>query len=87
MRKEGSRDQTHLHPVTKDHFGMGIPKCLSCGGLLSVVLTDKKGLKKTVRYPVQWTRADSQNKTVESPSLFFILFSSKHFPLFSYSVC
>lgn len=53
MRKESSRDLAHLPPVTKDHFGMGLPKCLRCGGLLNVALTDKRSLKMTGVYRVQ----------------------------------
>lgn len=42
MRKEGFIDLAHLHPVKKDHFGVTLPKCLSCGGLINVVLSDQK---------------------------------------------
>lgn len=77
MRREGSRDLAHLHPVKKDNFGVGLPKCLSCGRFLSVVLTDKKNLRMTVMYPGQWTREDSQNKTVKSPSVFLFFCPQK----------
>lgn len=87
MRKEGFINLAHLHPVKKDHFGVTFPKCLSCGGLINVVLSDQKSLKMAVMYPVQWTKTDSQDKTVKSHSLFSILLSSKDCPQFSDSVC